>query len=144
MRSKASPVPPLRLEPRECKRPKAARLPLPIPDPAASLAVVARGKGVGCPLVHGEWRRAQSGTMPMRSLSIGSLRRSGGEKRAVSEATDRLSRFVGTPGSLVLSRIAWAGHQICPLARGAVVLAGIEVGLLLILLIRAGTIPHTV
>ena len=50
--------------------------------------------------------------------------------------------FLGIPGVFVLSFVAWRRHRECPLARGALVLAGVEVGLLLLLLIRAGTISH--
>ena len=90
MQSKVRPVPPLRLEPREWKRPCRSTSPTSRPGPSwppsrwRSSSRQAGGLSAGP--WHREWRRAQ-------------------------------------------------------LRRGAVVLAGIEVGLLLILLIRAGTIP---
>jgi hypothetical protein len=40
--------------------------------------------------------------------------------------------FLGIPGVFALSFVAWRGHRKCPLALGALVVAGVEVGLLLL------------
>jgi hypothetical protein len=50
--------------------------------------------------------------------------------------------FLGIPAVFALSFLAWRRHRRCPLARGALVLAVVEVGLLLLLLIGEATIPH--
>ena len=50
--------------------------------------------------------------------------------------------ILGIPAVFALSFVTWHGHLKCPLARGALALAGIEVVLLLLLLVVAGAIPH--
>ena len=50
--------------------------------------------------------------------------------------------FLGIPGVFALSFVAWRGHRKCPLALAALVLAGVEVGLLLLVLIGESTISH--